>query len=286
MTAGRIVVAVAIAALVATPAAAQVLRRPLLGDFEDIYLVTGRVVDREGWPVNQAILTVSVDNLEGIRVEDTKIGTDCRGDFIAYFDLKTIPRGRGRVTVSVDRPDGLAGFQPTSRTQDVDVVFRRNDFSIVLAFDWPSTCPAENNARTYWHGLASVRGRVVEGHAKAFDVNGSSVYARPVPYWPVDMNVTVNRDGMRWPPDSTIPTDERGDFLYSWTFDDNVTVASIEVVVKGVRTRVDVDPVARVAFVKLNLGETPDLGTPAAGAAIVAIAIVVAAVAGRARRRE
>lgn len=278
------VAALLLAVLLSSTSAAQVIGRPIKGGFEEIFMVNGRVVDENGWPVNQALLTVHVTGLKGIHVPPFQVGTNCNGDFTGYIDLRDIPDTRGKVRVTLEAPEEeLPGFEPVSVEQPVDTLYRRNDFVLKLPFSWPSDCM---EARGYWMGRVTVWGRAVHG-VGTHDLNGTTLFADPVQYWPVDINVSVEEGGRVWPPDSVIPTDERGDFKYSYTFDENVTQAHVIIRVKDtVITRADYDPLARVAFVKINTGVDPPRDTPAPGPLLALAAGLIALAIGGARPRR
>lgn len=249
--------------------------------FEHLYWVDGRVVDKEGWPASSLDVVVSVSNVKGVRVEPVRTTTNCNGDFGVWFPIGTLD-GRGKVRVEVAEDDN-EGVEPVSQTQDLDRFFRRNDFVLKLEEEWPFSC---GQARSYWPGRITAWGRVVEG-VEPHDANGTHLDARAIQYWPLDLIVITNESV--FPPDSVQPTDEFGDFQYSWTFNNSVEKATVAIRVKGVKQNITIDPLTRVAYFKINVGQPPTLEsldeTPGAALGLALAAVAAVALATARRRR-
>lgn len=269
-------------ALVTPVVAGQVVKQPVKGNFEHLFMVNGRVVSQDGWPMDRVNVSILITGLDGVQVEPLVVPTDCHGDFSAYFRLGTLV-GNAKVTVTI-KDDDTVDVPNERQTQKLDKFFRRNDFVFTVPMDWPYGCqgPA-GSPREYWPTRMTVWGRVVEG-VEEHVVNGTTLESRPVQYWP--LNLTITTHDRTWPPDSVQPTDPRGDFKYSWTFDDNLTEGHVDVEILGQKARAEVDPVTRIAFFKLNTGEPSSMSTPAPGLLLAVGALAIAAALGvRPRKR-
>lgn len=268
-----------LALLLLGSASAQVIRNPRSPgeEFEATVDVVGRIVDSQGWPVNQFFVDVALVGVEGVSDKPLRVGTNCNGDFGAVLKLGTIRGKEPRVVVSSHENQFLPTNASFRLEQPLDTFYRLNQFVAVLDEPWPSEC---GRAHDYWPGRVTVWGRFVEG-TERYEKNGTrNLRSQPVPYWPIGLNVTLDTGG-RFPPDSLIPTDEVGDFQYSWTFEKPVRGANLTAEAKGERVEVAMHPEGRVAFVKMHVGrdppvETPGVALPLALAALCAVALALA----------
>ncbi|MEA3201497.1 MAG: hypothetical protein QOE90_2925 [Thermoplasmata archaeon] len=244
-------------ALAIPVAAAQNLIAPITGDFGSTYLVYGRAIDADGKPiVNGAInATLSAPN---VIASPTTFGTDCYGFFIGSFNLHDADP-RGAITVTLEGPGGKA-----TATHDLDPFYRRTDFTLVYPATWHGA-PCTDRLQPIWEGRVSVSGRLVE-RVPAYSENGATLNAKPHLTY---LHLTwVDAHGDRiCPPQGDaannvcepIPTDERGDFRYSWTFNESVDPSGhVEVGWGNGTANLTIDPKARMAFGEIEVtGQGP-----------------------------
>lgn len=265
-------------ALAARPPVQPVLHD---GPFHARYDVVGRVVDAQGWPANQMTLEVGIEGLDGVRVEPVRVATSCYGDFGAVFDLGTV-RGAGatvRVTVVGTQQLDEKPFNvtPVSVTAPVDRYHRLTQVPVLLEDAWPSEC---EEARSRWLGRVTLWGRAVRGveeHAR----NGTErLYAIPIANATVRAVERLDTGGV-FREDGLVATDARGDLKYSWTNALPVAGANVTVEVENVWANATMDPVMRVAFVKLATGvAAPPPEEPVERSRADVALVAIAAVAG------
>jgi hypothetical protein len=277
----------ALAALLAgaAPLASAQLVQPVTGAFEDVYLVTGRVVDSRGEPVAGADLTVGLSQT-GVRAAPLRAVTNCKGDFITSFNLRA-PTVEGSVSVTVRGRDGVPDASATAR---FDPFFRRND--LVVRLEGPSDyrCAPSDDV---WPIAVSVTGRVVN-RTDPRERDGVTYESEPfrgqVRLRFVDANGTTH-----CPPAANAPpgvcdflyVDERGDFRYTFTFPGPVDANGTMALVVGNKTYpAQVDPLTRqaVLLVETTGRGAPVPASPAPGPGLLPLALAVLGAALLARR--
>jgi hypothetical protein len=255
----------------------QVFIQPPQGEFTDVYFVAGRVVSEDGRPVNHALIEVVVTGVRGVRVEPVTVQSDCHGDFGAVFNALGAMEGRPKVTARLQaEPD--RNVTAAEETQDADTFHRRNNFVFENPGEWERGC---GDVHTYWDTRVTAWGRVVEG-VPGYEENGETFHARAVEGKQVNLSVTT--DGRtHGPPRGSPPTvtDERGDFKYSFTFGRALDSGTLHLNVGGEWQNATIDPVTRIAFFNVNVGDDPPAvqGFLTPAASIVAALTAVAAAA-------
>jgi hypothetical protein len=263
---------------------------PVRGNYTDIYLVAGRAVDALGGPAVGADLTLTIDQAN-TNAKPLHAKADCFGVFIAYFTIQHVDPS-GTLTVTLSHP----GAPDATNTTHFDPFYRRSDVLLQYQGKWDSTCPDQSQ---YFPARISVQGRIVN-RTEPYTVGGETYDA--VPY--------SGHVSIRWidarghsecpqPPQGTgcqtQPVDERGDFRYSFVFDQtrpfNAT-GFIEVQFGNMSWNFTVDPLYRAAIARIDVsGRGPPtyvIGTKPTPDAPMAVAIAVVAVAAislRLRRR-
>lgn len=241
---------------------------PIVGSFTGVYVVAGRVIDALGQPVARGEVVVELDQ-PGVRAQPLRAATDCFGVFLTSFDLRDVkPEGKVHVTFK-----GQGG--PDARaTAPLDAFHRRTDLKLRYEGQWAGGCPDQTHL---WGRRVSVTGRVVN-RTEPYEENGVTYHARPeagraVLYFWISPGAPV------CPPRGDAPgscdleagrIDERGDFRYSWVFDQPLDLRPdqrVEVLVAGRSHNLTVDPEWRVATVLLDAsgrGPPPREEAPAA----------------------
>lgn len=272
-----------LALLLLSTASAQVIRneRNPGEEFHNTVDVVGRIVDSQGWPVNQFFVDVSLVGVEGISEKPLRVGTNCNGDFGAVLKLGTIRGSNPRVRVESHASQFLPTNASFREEQPLDRFHRLNQFVVVLDEPWPSEC---GRSHEYWPGRVTVWGRFVEGTTRFEQNDTRNLHSKPVAFWPMGLNVTLDTGG-RFPPDSLIPTDAVGDFQYSWTFEQPVRAANVTATAQGVTAQVDMHPQGRVGFVKIHVGRDAPSYAPLPAVALALAAVGAAALAFSRRTR-
>ena len=274
----------ALALLLAAPAASAQLVQPVQGAFEDVYVVAGRVVDERGYPVAGAELTVELAQ-PGIRAAPLKAPTNCKGDFITSFNLKA-PTTKGSVTVTVKGRDGVPDAKATER---FDPFFRRTDMVIQIAGVSDYRCAPNEDV---WPIAVSVTGRIVN-RTDPREVDGVTYEA--VPYaGQARLRYTDANGTTHCPPAANAPpgacdflrVDERGDFRYTFTFPEPVDAnGTMAVVIGDVAHAGKVDWLTRQAVLHVEAtgrgAPVAATETPGPAPVLVALAAVGAALLSR-----
>lgn len=218
--------------------------RPVQGAYDEVYVVTGRVIDSEGMPAAGAKLLVHLEQ-RGIRALPLEALANCYGDYITSFNLRDV-QPDGKVTVSLQEGQPAAGAKASAK---LDSFYRRTDVDIQLPARWDGECPDMGDT---WIGRVSIAGRVVQ-RTEPFEVDGITFHAEPY-YGAVDMLYHDPSGQMHCPPTGApgecerLATDERGDFRYSFTFPGHKDAEGrIELRVDGRHWNATVDPEFRIA---------------------------------------
>lgn len=274
--------------------AQSTISNPVEGAYEDIYVVTGRIVDETGFPAANANIVIRIDQ-QGVKAEPLIAKTECYGTFIAYFKIHEVRRD-GKLRIGVFDPDGNS---TGATVVNMDPFYRRSDVNVKLDKAWPGGCP---EAIDVWEKRVTATGRILT-RTDRYDKDGAVLDARPynesirIRFWDTATHYYC-------PPSLEDPTgcnplsgqtDERGDFRYSWTIDRvvNLTAASkLEVILHANTTseksyNFTVDPTFRLAVAHVEAsGKGAPKPTPAPGVAALlgAAALVALAAAGRRRR--
>ncbi len=265
------------------PACAQSLINPVRGDFASTYLIYGRAIDAQGKPVVYGTVNATLAQ-EGVQPTSTPIGTDCYGFFIGYFTIGNVDP-HGTLTVTLEGPAGQA-----TDKHGLDPFYRRSDFTLTYPGAWQGPA-CRDKVVPLWEGRVSVSGRLVERVAP-YTENGATLTSRAHPSY---LRLTwVDQHGVRaCPPQGddprvceTIPTDERGDFRYSWTYNESIEpIGHVEVDWGNATTNLTMDPKMRIAFGEIEVnGQGPaPVGKPAPipSAPLATLALVGTALAAR-----
>ncbi|GEM_PF-3887641 len=276
----RLAAALALLALLAPLAAAQERINPIQGAYGEVYVIAGRALDADGNPIVRGTVTASLDS-PGVQATPLSIGTDCYGTFFGYYTLHAV-NPKGSITVAIKGPDGEG-----SQSKGLDPFFRRSDFLLRYPGHTQGACP--DAQPTPWGSRATVSGRLLE-RVPSYDPGTGSLDARP--FQGYVRLALVLKDGSRFCPPSQqgatlcepIPVDERGDFRYSWTFNDAFNATGHVEVVAGNRTfNETLDPVYRIAWAdEETTGQGPPAPAPTPLPPVLALAAVaVAAFAAR-----
>lgn len=272
------VAAVALAAAFLAPSAlAQTVTNPVEGEYDEIYVLTGRVVDSNGEPAAGAILDVDVEQRD-VEAAPFPVRANCFGDFIATFNIRYID-ATGRAIVRLRGADG--GVPAQEQTVRLDSFFRRSDLVLQTEAPWKKECAEDRSSA--WPGRLSVAGRILN-RTESYEIDGTRYDAKPyvgrVEVW------YVNPEGFRFCPPTlqgvgceNLATDERGDFRYSFTFPDPTPAEGVmQIVVDGKTYNATVDPVGRIAFhhVELSGQGAPVRGMPFPGVGAMTFAFLAA----------
>lgn len=243
--------------------------------------MTGRVVDALGKPAARAEVVVQLEQ-PGARAAPLRAATDCFGTFLTSFDLRDVSPD-GEVTVTF-KGHGAPDATATAR---LDPFYRRTDMKIRYEGEWPGAgCPEQTSL---WPKRVSVTGRLVN-RTPEYQEEGVAYHAKPyegrvrVWYWPSPGEAIC-------PPSSQTPgycdttaatVDERGDFRYSWVFNEPRALAAnqtVEVVLEGKSVNFTIDPTFRMATaVHETTGQGPaHYDTPAPPLAVALLALVALA---------
>lgn len=246
-----------LAALLApTFAAAQTVTNPVVGSYESIYVLSGRVIDVDGAPAAGAVVSIDVEG-RGLKGEPFRAKANCFGDFIATFTIGFIDP-TAEVTVRLE--GASKNVTPVQTTVKLDPFYRRSDVALQTPSFWPSECPDQTQN---WPGRISITGRVLNRTAE-YTANETTFHAKP--YHGTVLVWFIDEDGFRFCPPSArgnceyITTDARGDFRYSWTFPEPKTaLGRFEVEVLGKTYNGTLDPEFRNGAVYI---ETTGQGAP------------------------
>lgn len=268
------------------------IQNPIRGNYTDIYLVSGRVVDALGDPVVGGNLTLTIDQKNTVLPKPLHAITDCYGVFITYFTIKHVePAGKVTVTLAgVGAPD-------VTTSANFDPFYRRSDVLLQYQGKWNSICPDQT---PYFPARISVQGRIVN-FTDRYTVGDESYDA--LPYSGHVAIRWIDASGhVECPPPAkgdgcgTQPVDERGDFRYSFVFDANKpfnATGKIEILLADKTWNFTVDPLFRAAIARIDISghgspvypSTSSNPTPGAPLAL-AIAVVGAAAIVLRRRME
>lgn len=278
--------------LLAPLALAQTTGSPLLGRYEDSYTVYGRAIDSRGLPVRGGFAFIEIEQ-EGVRANPLRAGINCKGDFIAEFNLRHV-EPKGRVKVTIVGPDGENNVTVST---NLDPFFRRSDVAAKLDVPWPHECKSETDV---WAVSASMRVRVLN-RTEPYQVLDETLYAKPY----------TRIFKMRFePPGGGEPicpphpqaagqcelfqADERGDIRYTFTVDSPfagggfVTLISAEN--ENETYTIEVDPETRVGVKYIEAsgrGPPSELyETPGAGVVLTVALSALAAMAFSRQRRS
>lgn len=271
--------ALLLALLLLPLAAGQTRTRPIEGDYTDVYMIAGRVVDLHGMPFAEARVQIAI-TAKGYNVPVQQAGTNCRGEFVSYFELPSVPPG-ARVKVDALGPTGTSHGTAGAL---LDPFFRRTDLDLKLDGLYDHRCASLEGT---WNNTISVRGRVLNKTVPYKDGN-HTFEARPYGGI-IRMRYTFPDGVVTCPPESTggeichlFITDERGDVKYTWVFDKDVPAAgnaSILLIDNSTFTE-DVHPLTRQAvfFIEGTGQGAPPIPqeTPFVGVASLALALAVA----------
>lgn len=149
---------------------AQTTGSPLVGKYENSYTVYGRAIDSRGLPVRGGIAYIEIEQ-EGVKAAPLRAGVNCKGDFIAEFNLLHVDP-KGKVKVTVVGPDGQNNA--TVRA-NLDPFYRRSDVLLELGRPWPHEC---KNEQDVWAVSASMRVRILE-RTETYLVKDEEIHAKP-----------------------------------------------------------------------------------------------------------
>lgn len=290
-------------ALLAPLASAQTLTQPLCTPppgqsreayctYDNQYLVMGRVLDVNGNPAKGAQIVASLHQQGTTDAQGnppTERGVaNCKGDFEFSFTGLRHVSGTGSVVVSVSPPPDQ---RETTTDQRLDSFFRRNDIIVRLPYEWPYQCKQQPDPA--WDTQVSVKGRLVNRTA-AYEVGGVEFEGRA---YETIVGLYLWMDGIPFcPPDGRggcqiIPTDELGNFKYTWTFERTIDLSDASVEVRtseGMRFNQSVDASARLAVhhIEATGQGVPEAPIPAPALALMLVAIALAAGARRLLPRD
>lgn len=286
----RLLAAALLASILLAPIAeAQTMASPIRGAYADIYLVAGRLLDAEGDAMPNARVIIEVDQA-GVTAAPFSATANCKGDFIAYFNIRHVdPAGKLKLTL-VAPP----GMQNVTETVPLDPFFRRSDVDLRLGGGWDARCGPDEDVLS---SSVTIKARVLNrtdeylvGSEPFFAVPSGSV---------VTLRYTEASGRVICPPLPNGPPnacelfqpDERGDVAYTFTFTEPFTPDGYATLILDNRTSYNatVDPVTRVALFHIEAtGQgVPDLKreAPAAAPAALVLAVAAAALFARARKR-
>lgn len=267
---------------------AQTLTAPLEGSYTEVYVVTGRAIDALGKPAARAELVLELDQ-RGVKAEPLRASTDCFGVYITSFTLRN-PRAEGKVKVTLK---GVDGAPDAVGEANLDPFYRRTDLHLRYQGEWGGAgCPSQT---PLWGKRVSITGRILT-RVEPYDESGATFHAirygghPQISYWPTESHVVcppaqtdANRCDM-----GVAAVDERGDFRYSWVFEQEFELSGTEriEVVAGERSyNFTLDPDYRVATAMIETtGQGPPPPTresPAAPAALLVLGLAAVALAWR-----
>lgn len=202
----------------AAPAFAQTTASPIEGDYAEVYVIAGRVLDSVGLPVAGGILSIELDQ-EGVKAAPLRAAANCKGDFITSFNLKHVdPKGKAKITL-YDASNKEAG----TMSVPLDPFYRRSDAVVRYAKEWNNICTKETNV---WNVSASVSVRLLN-RTEPFQLGDETVYAKPytgiirLRYETPGGNTVCPPHPQDQTPGAceTFITDARGDIRYTFTLD-------------------------------------------------------------------
>lgn len=278
----RALLLLALLGLAAPLVAAQTAINPIEGPYEENYIVTGRILDKNGNPASGARLSVTIVQ-QGVRASDEPATANCKGDFIVAFRglHEVSPRGQTKVTLLAN-PLGAEVVAHAA----LDPFVRRTDMRMDVPYAWTYVCAEEKNPP--FDTVISVTGRVLN-RTDPYKAEGVTYHARAYK-GPVALAWMASDGSFVCPPATTggcdtTYTDERGDFRYTWTFQQPVIPGGhVSVFVGGKVFNATVDPTSRLAVHHIELsGQGPPATerTPGAGALFALAAVAVAALVAR-----
>lgn len=265
--------------LAAAPAVAQTIAIPIQGNYDDVYVVTGRVVDPRGEPVRGGIAVIELAQ-EGVKAEPLRAGINCKGDFVTAFNLRHVDPA-GEVIVRVLGADGEPAGEERSR---LDPFYRRSSVVVSIDEEWRQVCAREADL---WAVSASISARLLN-RTEPYEREGETFHARPYTGIVRFRYHAPNGDTV-CPPHPQNPqvcelfqVDERGDVRYTFTLDRPFDAGgNIEIVLhEGGTIEAPVDPVSRMAFANLEItgqGPPADIYETPAPAALALLALVAMA---------
>jgi hypothetical protein len=260
---------------------------PVVGAYSDIYVIAGRVIDALGNPAWGANLTVEIQQ-KGVTAKPLHATADCFGLFITFFDLVHVDP-KGSATVTVHPEDG----GPEARNSSTfDPFFRRSDIFLQYQGKWPDPVGNCADKSPLWPGRVSLMGRVIL-RSEPYEHNGETFDARP--YTGRASLRFVDEYGQENCPLNgrtgeceTEPVDERGDFKYSWVFQDPVNATGeMQVRLENKTWNFTIDPVYRTSLAYIEIsgqGRPPPKPTPGVDAVAVIVPALALALASRKRR--
>lgn len=210
-----------LALLVAPVAAAQTTINPIEGDYNEVYLVSGRVLDADGLPFSGGRVVVELLQ-EGVKGADGSApkqsgAVNCKGDFIIPFTSFARPSRDGKVRVTA-----FDGATPLGSVEGaLDPFWRRTDVSLRLASEWGNECTGNQNV---WTVSATVNVRLLN-RTDPYTIGDASFDARPYHGF---LRLRYEPPGAATicPPKPNAPgvceqflPDERGDVRYTFTLD-------------------------------------------------------------------
>lgn len=271
--------------LLAAPALAQTTGSPLVGPFAESYTIYGRAIDSRGFPVRGGVAFLELEQ-EGVRAAPLRAGINCKGDFIAEFNLLHIdPKGKVKVTVV-----GPEGAHNATATTSLDPFFRRSDLVVTLDVPWPHECANEADV---WLVSASMRVRILN-RTEPYEVKGETIHAKPylaifkMRYEPPGGGEPI------CPPHpqangqcELFQADARGDIRYTFTlnspFEGGGQVMLVSAQNESEIYTIPVDPTSRVGvkYIEASGRGPPDgiYDTHAPGVALLVISSALAAMA-------
>ena len=273
-------------ALAPSPAAAQTLAAPIQGNYDEVYVIAGRAIDKDGFPLSGGNVTIEIPGAAPLRA-----GLNCKGDFLASFPIRHVEAdqvGRVRLHALTEGDDDVAEFK-------LDPFYRRNDVTLRLDGAWMKVCAREQNV---WDVSASIAIRVLN-RTEPYQAGGETFHARPYAGL-VDLyfeapggnrvcapHPQIQREGVC---ERFIP-DVRGDVRYTFTLDQPFPGGGrIEVTYADNKTLfLDVDAETRIVTSYLEVsgrGAPRELyETPGAPAILLVGVLAVVAMAFSSKRR-
>lgn len=279
-------IALLLAILLLPTVVAQSVTRPIEGDYDEVYIVAGRVTDAYGMPFAQASVEIEISSKK-FNVAPKQYGTDCYGEFTAYFNLPPIPPG-AKVRVQALAKDAEGKLVPNGAAVSalLDPFFRRTDVNVTLAGLYEHRCDPQ---QWRWNSTVSVRARVLNKTAP-YTAGDQTFEAEPYNSTIIRMRYTSPTGVVTCPPLATggdrcnlFITDERGDVKYTWIFGDEVPSAGNVTIIlwNNATYTAAIHPMNRRAAMYIEAtgqGAPPiPLETPfLAPAAVVALALALA----------
>lgn len=271
--------------LVAAPALAQTLAAPIQGKYDEVYVIAGRAIDKDGLPLSGGNVTITIPGAAPLQA-----GLNCKGDFITSFPVRRVDvEMEGRVSLQA-----VGEGDDDVKTFALDPFYRRSDVILRLDGAWNRVCSKEQNV---WEVSASVSIRLLN-RTEGYTSGGETFHARPY-VGIVDLTYEAPNGQRIQPPHPQIQRpgvyerftpDERGDVRYTFTLDQGFEGGGrVEVQYANKTVFVDVDPEARIATRYIEVsgqGAPPELyETPAPTVALVVLGIALVAMAFSPRRR-